>query len=161
MVPADSSNFSAPHDGFDGSGAASVDSPAAVRQAGRDLLSLALIDSRNLTLQALGLIERAQAALPGARGGIDPASGPTSPLWIAGHIGWFGEYWIGRNMQRALGRHCPAEPTRIASIEPDADRFWDLAQQGTSRPAAASCIARRSGHPRLSARDAGRHARVA
>ncbi len=30
------------------------------------------------------------------------------PLWELGHIGWFQEYWIGRNRQRTLG--CFADP---------------------------------------------------
>ena len=132
MVPADPLASPAPAERA-GSGAAAVDSPA-LRQAGRDLLSLALIDSRNLTLQTLGRIEQAQAALPPTQNATSPHVDCASPLWIAGHIGWFAEHWTGRNTQRALGPRCPASPTRIASIEPDADRFWDPAQRDADRP---------------------------
>ena len=60
-----------------------------MRVAGRDLLSLALIDARNLTLQTLGLIEQAQAALPGGRSDGNEHRAGNLPLWIAGHVGWF------------------------------------------------------------------------
>ncbi len=153
MLPADSSGAAAPA-GPSGAGqrasAGAVDAPA-YRQAGRDLLSLALIDSRNLTLQAFGLIEQAQAALPtGQVQAADAAA--TSPLWILGHIGWFAERWIGRNIQRAAGRQCPAEPTRIASIEPHADAFWDPAQRDSCAPGRPP----RADRPPLPAADATR-----
>ncbi|MEO8249514.1 MAG: SUMF1/EgtB/PvdO family nonheme iron enzyme [Burkholderiales bacterium] len=102
----------------------SVDSPA-VLEAGRDMLSLALIDSRNLTLHTLALVEQAQAAAPAP---IQPSPDANPPFWIAGHTGWFGEFWIARNTRRALGSRCPSEPTRIASIEPEADHFWQPGQ---------------------------------
>ncbi|MEO6016267.1 MAG: selenoneine synthase SenA, partial [Polaromonas sp.] len=49
------------------------------------------------------------------------------PLWELGHIGWFQEWWIGRNMQRSLGTRCEPAHTRLASIEPRADQWWDSA----------------------------------
>src|SRR5579871_6026161 len=77
----------------------SIDSPD-MRRAGRELLSLALIDARNHTLHLLSLYEQALGAeglaLPRTEG-VDP------PLWLAGHIGWFAEWWIARNTQRAFG----------------------------------------------------------
>ena len=80
---------------------ASVDSPA-IREAGRELLSIALMDARNHTLQLLGRF-------------------PDPPLWIAGHIGWFSEYWIARNPQRSQGSGCAGDGVRLASIDPQAD----------------------------------------
>ena len=84
---------------------ASIDSPA-VREGGRELLSLALMDARNHTLQLLGCFEN-------------------PPLWLAGHIGWLAEYWIARNPQRGSGSECPADSMRLASIEPRADEWFD------------------------------------
>lgn len=102
----------------------SIDSPDMCR-AGRELLSLALIDARNHTLHLLSLCEEALGtatlAVP-RRDDIDP------PLWLAGHIGWFAEWWIGRNTQRAFGADCPVRPTRLAAIEPQADACWNPAQ---------------------------------
>ncbi|WP_296696243.1 selenoneine synthase SenA [Rhodoferax sp.] len=98
----------------------SIDSPD-MRQAGRDVLSLALMDARNHTLHLLGQYETALAsddfAVP-----LLPELNP--PLWELGHIGWFQEYWIGRNLQRQLGRHCDSSASRLASIELQADRWW-------------------------------------
>jgi hypothetical protein len=102
----------------------SIDSPE-MRRAGRELLSLALIDARNHTLHLLSLYQQALGsgtlAVP-RQEGIDP------PLWLAGHIGWFAEWWIARNTQRAFGADCPVRPTRLAAIEPEADGWWNPAQ---------------------------------
>jgi iron(II)-dependent oxidoreductase len=109
----------------------SIDAPA-MRHAGRDLLSLAMMDARNHSLHLLAHFEQAQDALQAdapeaARAELEP------PLWLAGHVGWLAEYWIGRNPQRALGPACPADPVRLASIEPMADRWFNPA---LSTPAA-------------------------
>jgi ergothioneine biosynthesis protein EgtB len=101
----------------------SIDAPA-MRQAGRELLSLALMDARNHTLHLLAHFEPLmQSAAPS----VPPRPDVESPLWLAGHIGWLAEYWIGRNPQRALGLACPAAGVRLASIEPLADSWFSPA----------------------------------
>ncbi|WP_431123288.1 SUMF1/EgtB/PvdO family nonheme iron enzyme [Variovorax paradoxus] len=104
----------------------SIDSPD-MQRAGRELLSLALIDARNHTLHLLSLYEEAlgSAALHVAR---TDDTGVVPPIWLAGHIGWFAEWWIGRNTQRAFGADCPVRPTRLAAIDPNADAWWNPAQ---------------------------------
>jgi len=92
---------------------AAIDSPA-VRQSGRELLSLALMDARNHTLQLLSRFEPVQEK-----------TDSLAALWIAGHIGWLAEYWIGRNPQRGLGAACPADGVRLASIDPGADACFN------------------------------------
>ena len=96
-----------------------IDSPA-MRQAGRDALSLALIDARNHTLRLFGGHEAPAETLGAAHG----ASRVAPALRLAGHAGWFAEYWIARNTLRGLGSACPAQPPRLASIEPHADLWW-------------------------------------
>ncbi|TCP08736.1 selenoneine synthase SenA [Caldimonas thermodepolymerans] len=93
-----------------------IDSPE-MRSAGRDLLSLALIDSRNCTLHRFGAFEHAQPVLP------SPELNP--PLWELGHVGWFQEYWIARNVERHRGPEADGTRPRLASIEPRADRLYD------------------------------------
>ena len=108
-----------------------------MRAAGRDLLSLALMDARNHTLQLL--TQHESAAQQGGLGD-DMAELPRQtpvpsapPLWLAGYAGWFAEHWIGRNTQRALGQACPQNPTRLASIQPQADAWWNpLLQNGAT-----------------------------
>ncbi len=100
-----------------------TDSPE-MRRAGPGLLSLALMDARNHTLNLLTQIEQGLADVK-----PEPGPGLPSPLWLAGHIGWFAEYWIGRNTQRSRGTACPPQPTRLASIEPMADQMWEASQQ--------------------------------
>jgi ergothioneine biosynthesis protein EgtB len=88
-----------------------------MRRAGGEKLSLALIDARNQTLRVLAAFEKAQ----GEGLQIPCTEELELPLWVAGHIAWLAEYWIGRNPQRALGSGCPADAMRLASIEPTAD----------------------------------------
>jgi iron(II)-dependent oxidoreductase len=100
---------------------ANVDSPH-MRRAGKGLLSLALMDARNQTLHWFGACEQALAA-SGLRVQLLPELNP--PLWELGHIGWFQEFWIARNLQRARGAACDPKHVRLASIEPQADRRYD------------------------------------
>ena len=100
-----------------------IDSPL-MRSGDKELLSLALMDARNHTLHLFAqyqkLLERTNYVVP-QLATVNP------PLWELGHIGWFQEWWIARNMQRALGPNCAPAPVRLASIEPNADRWWDSA----------------------------------
>ena len=101
--------------------AISIDSPD-MRSAGRDALSLALMDARNHTLQLLGEYEKALAEVNFEVPCV-PELNP--PLWELGHIGWFAEWWLSRNLQRHLGRHADPAATRLASIEPGADEWFN------------------------------------
>jgi gamma-glutamyl hercynylcysteine S-oxide synthase len=83
----------------------------AMRHADRELLSLALMQSRNRTLAWLALLER-----------VDDA------CRVAGRIGWWQERWIARNVQRARGASATRAP--LASIEPMADTWWGGAADG-------------------------------
>jgi iron(II)-dependent oxidoreductase len=85
--------------------AAALDDPVAIRSAGRDVLSLALMDSRNLLLHLLSQNESALA------------------LRRAAHAGWYQEYWIARHLQRQRGEACDALAPRLAGIEPAVDEW--------------------------------------
>ena len=87
-----------------------------MRHAGRELLSLAFIDARNRTLRWLSAF--AGANVTAARAEFDP------PLWLVGHVAWFQERAIARNVQRARGAHGTRAAT-LASIEPRADGWFD------------------------------------
>ena len=115
-----------------------------MRAAGRDLLSLALMDARNHTLQLFGQYQNALEAVDFK---VPQLATLNPPLWELGHVGWFQEWWIGRNMQRARGRRCEPEHARLASIEPHADAWWDSAhvahhtRWSLALPDVASCRA--------------------
>jgi formylglycine-generating enzyme required for sulfatase activity len=79
-----------------------LDDAQAMRLAGRDLLSLALIDARNHLLALLALDESAAA------------------LQCAARAGWFQETWIACHVQRQRGEACDPHATRLAGIEPQA-----------------------------------------
>jgi gamma-glutamyl hercynylcysteine S-oxide synthase len=100
----------------------------ATRQAGREVLSLALMDARNHTLHLMGQFE---STIPQLRFAADlsvpQVAQALPPLWLLGYVGWFQEWWIGRNAQRSLGPLCPEQSVRLASIEPRADMLWNPA----------------------------------
>jgi iron(II)-dependent oxidoreductase len=47
------------------------------------------------------------------------------PLWELGHIGWFQEYWIGRNRERAHGVEYDPDHARGPSLLAGADALYD------------------------------------
>src|SRR5262245_38581260 len=96
--------------------AATIHDPIAMRRAGRELLSLALIDARNRTLRWLSAFDGADVSALSAE--FDP------PLWLVGHVAWFQECAIARNVRRARGGSTGGAPT-LASIEPRADAWFD------------------------------------
>ena len=103
-----------------------------MRTADKGLLSLALIDARNQTLRWVGAFEDAPGAAAQARPGgtalaLPGNGGLNPPLWELGHIGWFQEHWIARNVQRQRGEGCDPSHPKLASILPDADRCFDPA----------------------------------
>ena len=100
---------------------AAIDS-ARIRSAGKDLLSLALMDARNHTLRWINACERALKDPPM---GVPQQPELNPPLWELGHIGWFQEHWIGRNVQRQRGSACDPTAPKLASILPHADRWYD------------------------------------
>jgi ergothioneine biosynthesis protein EgtB len=84
-------------------------------------LSVALIDARNHTLSLLTHHHDA-IATHGLQVPREP--GFELPQWLAGHVGWFAEWWIGRNPRRGQGANCPADVPRLPSVEPLADRWY-------------------------------------
>ena len=93
-----------------------------MRTAGKDLLSLALMDARNHTLRWISACER---ALQKTQLVVPLVTELNPPLWELGHVGWFQEFWIGRNVQRQRGSRCDPSAPKLASILPDADRWYD------------------------------------
>ena len=98
-----------------------IDSPD-MRRAGGDVLSLALMDARNHTLR---LLSHYETGLGEDRLVVPCLPELNPPLWELGHIGWFAEWWTSRNLQRQQGRRASPTATRLASIEPAADRWWN------------------------------------
>ena len=106
-----------------------IDSPR-MRHAGRDALSLALIDARNHTLRWMAACEQALAASDWR---VPPQAGVDPPLWTFGHLAWFQERWIARNLQRARGTACDPAQARLASILAQADDWYDPQQVPDAR----------------------------
>lgn len=101
---------------------------ACLRGAGKDVLSLAAIDVRNRSLAWAALFEAAlDRPMPRTTFDVEPERATRPPLWRLGHIAWFQEFWIGRNVQRGRGERADRCLPRLASILPDADRWYDPA----------------------------------
>ena len=92
-----------------------------MRNAGKELLSLALMDSRNHTLRWITAYARAL----GSALAVPRHDEVNPPLWELGHIGWFQEFWIARNVQRARGAACDPTQARLASVLAHADRWYN------------------------------------
>ena len=97
---------------------AAIHDPVRMRQAGADLLSLALIDARNHTLRWLAAFEPQLPTLA-------PSADVDPPLWLTGHVAWFQEYWVSRNVQRQRGEAASGARAPLASIDPRADGWFD------------------------------------
>ena len=83
---------------------------AAMRGAGRDALSLALMDARNHSLRWFAAFEDTPVA--------------AQALWALGHVAWFQEHWIARNVQRQRGERGDATIPKLAPILPEADALF-------------------------------------
>lgn len=98
-----------------GAAGAALDDAAAMRVAGRELLSLALIDARNALLAALAADESPPA------------------LRLALHAGWYQERWISRHVQRQRGEAADPDGPLLAGIEPAVDA-WLGEEPSTAAP---------------------------
>jgi EgtB-related family protein len=93
----------------------------AARRGGRQLLAAALADSRARTLALLD----AYAVALGDTLAVPCSPQLNPPRWEAGHIGWFQDYWIARNRQRALGPACDPDHERPAGRMARADALYN------------------------------------
>ena len=94
----------------------------ALRSGDRAAVRQALVSARERTL---AIADAYAAALDpvGMRVPYQPTLNP--PLWELGHIGWFQEYWIGRNRERDRGTECDPAHVRGSSLLQEADAFYD------------------------------------
>ena len=90
------------------------------RQADASALAAALRAARADTLATFDAIERGLDAL---RVPLNDTLNP--PLWELGHVGWFQEYWIGRNPQRHRGSAADPDASRTPAGRVDADALYD------------------------------------
>jgi ergothioneine biosynthesis protein EgtB len=94
---------------------------SAARSGGRDILAAALRASRQRTLALLdAYLEKLGAAL------VVPYSTQLNPpLWEAGHVAWFQDYWVARNRQRGRGIRADPEHARPDGRLPQADALYN------------------------------------
>jgi len=99
--------------------------PAAIgaRRGGPAALAEALARSRADTLATFAAYER---ALPGLSVPLRAEINP--PLWELGHIGWFQEFWVGRNPQRTLGSRADPDAPRLAPLRAGADALYNSSE---------------------------------
>ena len=124
-----------------------LDDAQAARTAGAAWLSVALMDARNRTLRWLHRFEaagqlHAPQAPPLTMPGPGPARGAAAALpepWrLIGRAGWYQENWVARHVQRARGAAAEAGAPRLASVEPQADPWFDPRGAGAAGAATAA-----------------------
>jgi gamma-glutamyl hercynylcysteine S-oxide synthase len=96
--------------------AAALADASAIRQAGSDVLSLALMDARNRTLAVVAKQET------------------QATLGLAVRAGWFFEHWIIGNLHRQSGPASDATAPRLASIEPRVAQWLQAAEGAAGAP---------------------------
>ena len=85
-------------------------------------LSKALAHLREQTLNSFDCYLSNNMLTVPHKAGLNP------PVWELGHVAWFQEYWIGRNLQRSKGLACDVSLARNASILCEADVWFDSAK---------------------------------
>jgi ergothioneine biosynthesis protein EgtB len=95
----------------------------AARRGGARVLGDALVASRRDTLGTHAAYER---ALPSLQVPLRAELNP--PLWELGHVGWFQEYWIGRNRLRAEGHRADPLAPRAPPLRADADALYNSSE---------------------------------
>jgi ergothioneine biosynthesis protein EgtB len=93
----------------------------AARNGDHKELAAALRDARQRTL---ALLDGCAAAL-GEDLSVPYSPQLNPPRWEAGHIGWFQDYWIARNRQRARGLDCDPEHARPPGRLAEADALYN------------------------------------
>ena len=101
--------------------AAGTDEADALRRGPPATVRSVLLQARERTLR---LAEDFRAAL-GPRPQVPYAEELNPPLWELGHVGWFQEWWLGRNPQRDLGSQADPSASRPRSLLPQADAWYD------------------------------------
>jgi gamma-glutamyl hercynylcysteine S-oxide synthase len=89
------------------------------RYANAAQLAAGLRDIRQRTLQVFDAYEAAGALQVPCIDELNP------PLWELGHVGWYQEFWIGRNLQRAKGISYDAAVARAPSLQANSDNWYD------------------------------------
>lgn len=91
------------------------------RQDGPQQLASALQNTRARTLALLAAYEDTL----GPTLAVPYSVQLNPPLWELGHVGWFQDYWIARNRQRALGIDCDPDHPRPDGRMAGADALYN------------------------------------
>jgi len=92
-----------------------------IRTAGAATLAEALSGSRSRTIE----LARSFALKLGPEMRVPEHADRNLPLWELGHVGWFQDWWIARNPQRALGHRADPLAARLAPRQAGADSLYD------------------------------------
>jgi iron(II)-dependent oxidoreductase len=98
-----------------------LDDPQAMREADAALIDAGLRRMRERTLASFDALSDAL----GGRLHVERRDEVNLPLWELGHQGWFEEWWIARNPQRARGAAARPDVPRGAPLLPGADALYD------------------------------------
>src|SRR5262245_47303612 len=97
---------------------AATDQALHARHADARALAALLVDARAHTLATFGRYEQ---ALGGGDLTVPYSPQLNPPRWELGHVGWFQEWWLRRNGQRARGAAADPDAARLPPHRPGAD----------------------------------------
>jgi ergothioneine biosynthesis protein EgtB len=92
------------------------------RSAPAPTLAEALRESRSRTLATFALYEQ---TLRDTQLGVPYSPELNPPLWELGHVGWFQQWWIGRNPERERGVAADPDVARLPPPRAGADAWFD------------------------------------
>jgi gamma-glutamyl hercynylcysteine S-oxide synthase len=115
-----------------------IHDPQAIRRAGREVLSLALIDTRNRLLALLAQHESATGRRVHESAAGRRVHETAAARRLALHAGWFQEYWLARHVQRQRGEASDPAGPRLASVEPRVDVWVESSCADADPPDAAT-----------------------
>ena len=95
---------------------------ASFRNADAAALAVALQASRADTLATFAAFERAGRIASHA---VPYHQTINPPLWELGHLGWFQDFWVTRNPDRARGATADPDAPRLAGVRVDEDALYD------------------------------------
>jgi gamma-glutamyl hercynylcysteine S-oxide synthase len=109
---------------YTGNASEALQAAERARRGGRAILAEALRDARARTLALFAAFEAALGA--GLR--VPHSHELNLPLWELGHIGWFADWWIARNPERALGTAADPDVGRLAPRLRGADGWYNSSE---------------------------------
>ena len=99
-----------------------------IRNSDAAMLGVELVRVRSMTLDLFDAYEAAGVL------DVPPGEEFNPPMWELDHIGWFQQWWVGRNQQRHRGAACDPEHARLPCLHLTLARYGDDFYNSSTMP---------------------------